>query len=399
MSTLLDDSAQPIVPAAERTLRLIELLIERPEGWTPQELLLELDLSRSSLYVLLRALKALGYVEQTGKRGRYTAGPRLRAWRAPQAPSLQDLLAAFYQECETAAFSGETAREARETARETLALVLPVRGGYQVAAQVEGSAQVRSVFTTGQTTAELPAAGAVLDPLPPAEIAAHGYSLNPAGDALHLALPVCRDGHTPEAAVLLSAPAFRWDGERLKVAYLDGLREMAAHLSYRLGAPFYAPYRGQPRETLQATALLDADEMSAFLRGPYTARLACIRPDGKPHVIPVWQEWDGKDFYIIAWQGSQWAEYVQANANVSLTIDEPWAPLRRVVVSGCASAYEATPADLDRLLNRMTRRYLGRSAAAGLSMQVQRAFRVRPEALRGWQGLLKGEKAGGTSSA
>src|SRR5574338_449443 len=92
-----------IAPAAERSLRLIELLLERPEGWTPQELLLELDLSRSSLFVLLRAFKTMGCIEQSGKRGRYVVGPRLNAMRAPKPFSNQGLLAAFYQEAEAAA--------------------------------------------------------------------------------------------------------------------------------------------------------------------------------------------------------------------------------------------------------------------------------------------------------
>lgn len=375
------------IPAAERTLRLIELLFERAEGWTPQELLLELDLSRSSLFALLRGLKALGYVEQMGRRGRYTAGARLLAWRVPQPPNGQDLLAAFYQEAEMLAPAAPGAP------RETLALALPAgSGAYQVTAQVEGSELVRSAFHPGQVYRELPAAAQALAAAPEPSVAANGYALETGPDAFNLALPVCRDGRTPEAALLLSAPRFRWSAESLKDAYLEPLREMAAHLSYRMGAPVYAPYRQEPRDVVRATAALSPEEIARFLKGPYAARLACIRPDGRPHVIPVWQEWDGQDFHVIAWRGSQWADYVQENPNVSLTVDEPWVPLRRVVVSGCADALDAPPAELNRLLQRMTRRYLGRPAAPGMAGQVQRAFRIRPQSLRGWQGLFQGEK-------
>jgi hypothetical protein len=381
-------SQEPVIPTAERTLRLIELLLSRPEGWTPQELLLELDLSRSGLFALLRALKTLGYVDQPDRRGRYTAGPRLNAWRAPQPPTGQDLLSAFFQE------AGPTnRRDPQRPPRETLALVLPAenspQSGFQITAQVESSLQVRSAYITGQVIEHLAAAAQVLTDTPPAEVSAGGYALadDRAAGAIHLALPVCRDGRSPDAALLLSAPAFRWTAEGLRDAFLDELREMAAHLSYRLGAPYYAPYRLEPREGLHSTALLNAEEITAFLRGPYTASLACIRPDGRPHVIPVWQEWDGKQFILIAWQGSQWAAYVEANPHVSLTIDEPWIPLRRVVVSGRAQTQELPPADLERLLARMTRRYLGRPPAPGLVKQVQRAYTICPESMRGWQGL------------
>ena len=382
-------TTDPIIPTAERTLRLVELLQARPEGWTPQELLPELDLSRSALFVLLRALKALGYVEQTGKRGRYIPGPRLLAWQSPQTPSSQDLLTAFYQEAEL------NAGAPGSFPRETLALVLPAgEGGCVVAAQVEGASLVRSSFTPGQiypqssNASPLLAALQVLNANPALEIRTQGHSLAFGAETIDLALPVCRDGHTPEAALLLSAPAFRWTAEHLDETFLPGLREMAAHLSYRLGAPVYAPYRTQPRDRLQTTASLGAEEISAFLRGPYAASLACIRPDGKPHVIPVWQEWDGQDFFVIAWQGAQWAEYIEQNPNVSLTIDEPWAPLRRVVVQGCARPVETAPAALDRLIQRLTRRYLGQPGLGGLSGQVQRAFRIHPDSLRGYRGLL-----------
>jgi nitroimidazol reductase NimA-like FMN-containing flavoprotein (pyridoxamine 5'-phosphate oxidase superfamily) len=127
------------------------------------------------------------------------------------------------------------------------------------------------------------------------------------------------------------------------------------------------------------------------LQGPWAARLACVRPARRPHVIPVWQEWDGDHFHVIAWQGSQWSEYLLQNPSVSLTVDEPWPPLRRVVVRGQAQSLEPDQGGLDTasLLDRMSRRYLGQ-AYSGQAGQVQRSFRIIPEYLRGWQGLPGG---------
>lgn len=380
-------STDAAVPTAERVLRLVELLLERPEGWTPQELLIELDLSRSALFVLLRALKNLGYVEQNGARGKYAAGARLLAWRAARAPAQQDLLAAFYQQTES-----DLPGERGGYPRETLALLAPAGSGCQVIAQVESSALVRTVFFPGQVLGAETAAAQALSPSPLPQVAAAGFAVETAAEMVALALPICRDGRTPESALMLAAPAFRWNAEWLVECYLDDLRALAAHLSFRLGAPFYTPYRALPGEPLQATASMDDEQIAAFLRGPYTARLACIRPDGRPHVIPVWQEWQAGDFTVIAWRGSQWADYLAANPNVSLTVDEPWAPLRRVVVQGSARALEISPAEIERLLQRMTRRYLGRSAASGLARQVERAFRIHPDTLRGWQGLIQEQR-------
>jgi DNA-binding IclR family transcriptional regulator/nitroimidazol reductase NimA-like FMN-containing flavoprotein (pyridoxamine 5'-phosphate oxidase superfamily) len=368
--------SDPLVSTAERTLRLIELLLESPEGLTAQELQGQLDLSRSSLFLMLRTLKTLGYIDQSEKRGRYRPGLRLEAWRSSPTPAARDLLAAFYQQAGHLSWP------------ETLVLALPSPQGLLVMAQVEGTAQVRSAFIPGQPQAGLEAARAVLRPKPPLEVLENGYCLDVGVESLELALPVCRDGFHPEAALTLSAPAFRWQPENLLKTFLPEMRTMAARLSYQLGAPVYSPYRTQSELTLPASRSLSEAEMASFLQGPWTARLACVRPDGRPHVIPVWQEWDGEIFHVIAWKGSQWAEFVLQNPHISLTIDEPWPPLRRVVVRGEAQAVASNDRclDLPALLRRMAHRYLGQEAA-GSPSAVRLAFSIRPEVLRGWQGL------------
>lgn len=376
--------SEPLVPTAERTLRLIELLLDHPDGLTPQEILPHLDLSRSSLYLLLNTLKSLGYVEQAEKRGRYRSGPRLESWRSAPSPATKDLLAAFFQEA------------AHQACPETLALLVPAEGGLRLLGQVEGSRQVRSAFTPGQVYPQLPAARNVLQANPAPEVCANGYSLDGSSDTLDLALPICRDGSRPDAALLLSAPAFRWQPEELLAAYLGDLRVLAARLSYQLGAPVYSPYGAHPRAHLQPTSPLTLEQMGAFLRGPWAARLACVRSDGSPHVIPVWQEWDGESFTVIAWRGSQWAGYVLQNPEVSLSVDEPWPPLRRVVVRGQAEPlhFNDPATRLDQLLRRMARRYLGRLPVEPPPGQIQYAFRIRPESMRGWQGVFGPAKAG-----
>ncbi len=363
-------SDEPQASAARRTLDLVELLLANPGGLTAQVLVAQLDISRSTLFLLLNTLKQLGYVEQSEKRGRYRAGPRLLAWRSAGPGSPADLSQAFYQEAERRAWG------------ETLALVMPAAAGPLVLAQVEGSQRVRSAFLTGQSHPGLRAAALALDPAPPAEIQANGYALTPTEDALELALPICRDGRRPEAAVLLSVPAFRWQPAALLAAFLPELRAMVARLSYRLGASFYTPYQSAKERNLQPTTTLSPLEIGDFLAGPWTARLACIRPDGRPHVIPVWQEWDGAGFTVITWKGSQWAGYLRHNPNVSLTVDEPWPPLRRVTCHGVAEPI-AGPAGL---AERLALRYLGQPAAA-LAAQVEGAFRIIPDSIRGFQGL------------
>jgi DNA-binding IclR family transcriptional regulator/nitroimidazol reductase NimA-like FMN-containing flavoprotein (pyridoxamine 5'-phosphate oxidase superfamily) len=363
-----------ITPTVERTLKLIELLLAQPDGLTPQEMLPQLDVSRSTLFLMLRTFKTLGYVEQAEKRGRYSPGPRLQAWRTSRSLSSQDLLTAFYQET------------SHRSMPETLALLVSSPEGPLVLAQVEPDRQIRSVLATGQAQFLMQAAVEILQADPPQEVKEHGYALGHSQESLELALPICRDGIHPDAVLVLSAPAYRWEVNAYTDAFLGDLRAMAARLSYQLGATLYAPFSSGSQTSAQPARLLSPDEIDRFLQGPWTARLACVRPDGLPHVIPVWQEWNGKAFSIIAWQGSQWAEYIRQNPQVSLTVDEPWTPLRRVVARGKAEIIDAENSSIvEALVSKMTMRYLGYSAPELVS-QVSSVYRIALEYLRGWQG-------------
>ncbi|MCJ7625097.1 MAG: helix-turn-helix domain-containing protein, partial [Anaerolineaceae bacterium] len=152
-------------PTVERTLYLVEMLLANPKGITPQEMLLHLDISRSTLFLMLRTLKSLGYIEQSEKRGRYRLGPRLEAWRTSPSLTSQDLLTAFYMET------------SKKEWPETLVLALPSMQGPIVLAQAEGNRQVRSIFTPGQVQPELQAAIEALNPEPSTQVRTNGYCL------------------------------------------------------------------------------------------------------------------------------------------------------------------------------------------------------------------------------
>jgi PPOX class probable F420-dependent enzyme len=348
-------------------------LIQNPEGVTPSDCLQELDLSRSSLFALLRTLKSLGYIEQSRQRGRYLAGPRLLAWRNTPLSGPQNLLTAFYQVA------------ADPPLDETLALAVMGPDGVIILAQIESSQVVRGVYETGGTIPpENCAASQLLTPFPSQTVRTQGYAVGYTQDLVELALPICKDGHHPDAAFLVSAPQFRQTADSLQ-SHLTTWRQKVAHISYRLGARTYAPFHLQSLSDPGPTIPLDDTEMDAFLRGPWAARLACVRPDGSPHVVPVWHEWDGSDFYVAAWEGSNWADYLAENPRVSLSVDEPWPPLRRVSVRGTAKA-GSIPGELPALLERLSQRYLGQTLHPDLAAQTWQVFRICPDSIRGWRG-------------
>ncbi|MEZ4593784.1 MAG: helix-turn-helix domain-containing protein [Chloroflexota bacterium] len=74
------------VPAAERTLNILEALSGALDGLSATELLERLDdMSRSGLFALLNTLKARSYVEQSDSRGMKPAWPALWALLPPIA--------------------------------------------------------------------------------------------------------------------------------------------------------------------------------------------------------------------------------------------------------------------------------------------------------------------------
>ncbi len=127
-----------LISTAERTLKLVELFLNHPEGLTPQEILPHLGISRGALFLLLRTLKNAGYLEQSERRGRYRAGPRLTAWRTTSSEFHQNLMDAFYQEARLHPLS------------ETLLITVPAAQGILTLAQVESHHTVRSAYPIGE---------------------------------------------------------------------------------------------------------------------------------------------------------------------------------------------------------------------------------------------------------
>ena len=360
----------------ERTLALLEIFIQNPDGLNPQEILDKTNISRSTLFSLLKELKDIGYLDQSETRGRYIAGPRLLSWSGTSTPSYQALINVFRQEIHGKPFS------------ETLALSVPGSQGVLLLDQREGDQMIRAVYTVGEPLDNNSASEKILNPPYDEHIINCGYNLYENNDFYEIAVPICADGIKPIAGLLLNVPKYRWATDQLLDEWLPELRAMAARISYRLGALQYTPYHQEEHSSFQPTTSMNETQITQFLVGPWTARLACIRPDGHPHVIPVWQEWDGKKFSILAWKGSQWVDYVRKNPQVSLTVDEPRAPYRRIVRRGLArELHDIDSKTRNTLLSKLSKRYLGQDSPQRYVDQVETVFTIYPESIRGWMGL------------
>lgn len=371
-----DITQDELTSPTERVLALIELFHGHYEGLSPVEIQEQVSISRSTLFSLLKELKDLGYLEQREARGRYFCGPKLKAWSGFQGANDQSLLRAFEDETH------------KNDYEETIAIAAPAANGLVIIQQVQSKQAIRALYQIGDPLPPGHTALSLMQAVPDGSLTQTGFCINYSSDRYEIGLPICQNGISPDAVLLLNAPAFRWSVDDLMDTWLPNLRSMAARLSYRLGAAAYTPYQAVNQKFDQPKVRLSEKQIEDFLQGPWAARLACIRPDGKPHVIPVWQEWNKRGFTILAWKDSQWAEYVQQNPHVSLTIDEPWQPLRRIVARGEIHPLEGLKEkDQVNLINRLTQRYLGQIATAQFLSQVETIFQFTPQNLSGWMGL------------
>jgi PPOX class probable F420-dependent enzyme len=100
-------------------------------------------------------------------------------------------------------------------------------------------------------------------------------------------------------------------------------------------------------------------DVAGFLRGPHVASLATVRPDGRPHVTPVWYEFDGREFIVSTLRETQKVRNVSKKGFAALTIHTPGAPFQHVIAEGTARVGST----LDNVWReRLASRYLGEAA-------------------------------------
>jgi Pyridoxamine 5'-phosphate oxidase len=141
-------------------------------------------------------------------------------------------------------------------------------------------------------------------------------------------------------------------------------------------------------------------EMNEFLAGPWLARVACLKPDGAPYVVPLWYHWDGESFWVVGRKRSEWAHYLVADPRVSLVVDEPEPPIRKVICEGTAVIVEAAVGPYlengeKSLWNQIGEqhtgpRYLGPRAQeyrGGVNVEPCWTIKIVPHRITTWQGF------------
>jgi hypothetical protein len=134
---------------------------------------------------------------------------------------------------------------------------------------------------------------------------------------------------------------------------------------------------------------MSSEELAAFLKRPMMCRLGCLKPDGRPYVVPLWHSYADGGFYFVIRERADWVPYVLADNRVSLCIDSE--QYERVLVEGALEVVEEPNVGgrWVSICREMALRYFGEGGLAYFEKTLTEPrwlFFVRPEHLMTWVG-------------
>lgn len=105
------------------------------------------------------------------------------------------------------------------------------------------------------------------------------------------------------------------------------------------------------------------EEYIAFLsEGTKTGKLATVRYDGRPHVVPIWFVLDGDNLIFTTGESSVKAKNMIRDSRVSISVDDQTPPYSFVTVEGTVSISE-NPEEMLYWATRIGARYMGEEQA------------------------------------
>lgn len=110
--------------------------------------------------------------------------------------------------------------------------------------------------------------------------------------------------------------------------------------------------------------------------------LATVRPDGRPHVTPVWGVWVDRELYFDGLPTTRWGRNLAANPHATVHLESADDV---VILEGIVEDLETTSADLaERIIRAWTTKY-GRLEPDPATSGI---FRLRPHTARAFTGSL-----------
>jgi PPOX class probable F420-dependent enzyme len=127
-----------------------------------------------------------------------------------------------------------------------------------------------------------------------------------------------------------------------------------------------------------------------MIADPRTGKLAVVRPDGRPHVRPIWFDLDGDEIVFTTWHTTVKARAILRDDRVSVCVDDERPPFAFVAVDGVARI-DDRPGERARWARRIAARYMGPELAdrfgARNDVEGELLVRVQPTRITAEQGI------------
>jgi PPOX class probable F420-dependent enzyme len=135
---------------------------------------------------------------------------------------------------------------------------------------------------------------------------------------------------------------------------------------------------------------MDKTALDTFLAEPNLARIATIR-NNRPHVVPMWFDWDGESIWMETGLGFQKHKNLLANPACAVTIDVTEGGLRfkGVIFEGTAEIITEPVDEVRETVIRIYRKYLGDEGIAAPAPREMidnphAIIRLRPSRIQTW---------------
>ncbi len=114
--------------------------------------------------------------------------------------------------------------------------------------------------------------------------------------------------------------------------------------------------------------------------------LGTVRPDGRPHLVPVWFVWDGEAILIFS-KPDQKIRNLRQNPNVVLALDDTHGGGDVVVIEGTATLPDHD--SVNTTLPIYAEKYAAKLkeyawTAESMSKEYSEAIRITPTKIRAW---------------
>jgi PPOX class probable F420-dependent enzyme len=138
------------------------------------------------------------------------------------------------------------------------------------------------------------------------------------------------------------------------------------------------------------TTTLAAARIRRFLEREPVVWLSTVRPDGGPHLVPIWFSWDGEALLIVSKPDAQKVRNMRENASVMLALGDVENDFDIGLIEGRAELLDRPSREV--LPASHFEKYAERLAAIGMSPDdyvatYSQVIRIVPNDFLGWHGL------------